>query len=328
MATILQNLIIQSSDLFFEGPVKVLNMWMEPIINPIPRHFFIIFAAMRFYKPVLFIVFSILFLGAGDPGGTTSCREILNNMLDSIRIIKTTRYNLKATERVDGRLFFSESTIKINEQPQKIYFCGPDKNIEVLWVENTNRGNAIVHSKSLPFIDMDLDPYGSIMRRNQHHTIFDLGFHYIAKTIEMTIQKSPKDFDKHFSFAGNVMANKIDCYQILISYPEYKYVEHITQKGETVTSIAKLYNTSDFKIRHKNDLSSYFGAIKEGKKLQIPVPYSNRAILLIDKKTFLPASIKIFDEEGLFESYEFYNLIINKPFSFDEFSKDFKEYDF
>ncbi len=296
--------------------------------KPRSTHFFIIFAAMRFCKPVLFIVFSILFLGANNPNSSTSCKEILNNMLDSIRVIKTTRYNLKATERVDGHLLFSESTIKINEQPQKIYFCGRDKNIEVLWVQNTNGGNAIVHSKTFPFINMDLDPYGSVMRRNQHHTIFDLGFHYIGKTIEKTIEKSPKDFDKHFSFAGTLIWNKIDCYQILISYPEYKYIEHLTQKGETVTSIAKLYNTSDFKIRYKNNLSSYFGAIKEGKRLQVPVPYSNRAILLIDKKTFLPVSIKIYDEEGLFEAYEFYNVKINTPFAYDEFSKDFKEYDF
>jgi hypothetical protein len=252
----------------------------------------------------------------------------LKNLLDSVRKIKTTRYELKATERVDNHLLFSESIIKINEHPQKIYFCGPEKNIEVLWVENSNRGNAIVHSKSLPFVDMDLDPYGAIMRRKQHHTIFDLGFHYIAKTLETTILKSPKDFDKHFSYAGTLVWNKTDCYQILISFPEYKYIEHITKKGETVTSIAHFYNTSDFKIRYKNDLSSYFGAIKEGKRLLIPIPYSNKAILLVDKKTFLPTSIKIYDEEGLFEAYEFYNVQINKPFAFDEFSKDFKEYDF
>ena len=283
---------------------------------------------MRFYKLVLFIVFPFLFLGARHPSNSALCQEILNKMLDSIRVIKTTRYDLKAIEHVDGHLSFSESKVKLNEHPRKIYFKGAEKSVEVLWVENTNKGNAIVHTKSLPFIDMDLDPYGAIMRRNQHHTIFDLGFHYIARTLETTIKKSPKDFDKHFAYAGTLFFNKEDCYQILINYPEYKYIEHITQKGETVTSIAHLYNTSDFKIRYKNDLTSYFGAIKEGKRLLIPVPYSNKAILLINKSTFLPVSIKIYDEEGLFESYEFYNIQINKPFAFDEFSKDFKDYDF
>lgn len=283
---------------------------------------------MRFFTPVLFIIFLFLFLGATVPAETSPCREILNNMLDSIRNIKTQQYDLKSTERVDGHLLFAESRIKINEEPKKIYFKSVEKGIEVLWVENENKGNAIVHSKSVPFMNMDLDPYGAIMRRNQHHTIFDLGFPYIGQTIATTMIKSSKDFDKHFSYAGMITWNKKECFQLLISYPDYKWIEHITKPGETVSSIARLYNTSDFKIRYKNDLSSYFGAIKEGKRILVPIPYSNRAILFIDKKNCLPVNLKVYDEEGLFEAYEFYNVRINKPFAANEFSKNFKEYDF
>ena len=283
---------------------------------------------MRFFIPVLFTFFLAFFIGATVPAEPASCREILVNMLDSIRMIKTQRYDLKATERVEGNLLFAESTIKINERPKKIYFKSLEKGIEVLWVENENKGNAIVHSKSVPFLNMDLDPYGAIMRRNQHHTIFDLGFPYIGQTIATTMLKTSKDFDKHFSYAGIVKWNKTDCFQLLISYPEYKWIEHITRPGETVTSIAQQYNTSDFKIRYKNELSSYFGTIKEGKRLLVPIPYSNKAILFIDKKNYLPVNLKVYDEEGLFEAYEFYNVRINKPFAADEFSKNFKEYDF
>lgn len=283
---------------------------------------------MRFFTPVLFILFLLLFLGATVPAEPSQCREILTNMLDSIQIIRTQQYDLKSTERVDGHLLFAESRIKINESPKKIYFKSLEKGIEVLWVENENKGNAMVHSRSIPFVSMDLDPYGAIMRKNQHHTIFDLGFPYIGQTIATTMLKTSKDFDKHFSFAGTVHWNKTDCFQLLISYPEYKWIEHVTKQGETVTSIAQLYNTSDFKIRYKNDLSSYFGTIKEGKRLQVPIPYSNKAILFIDKRTYLPANLKVYDEEGLFEAYEFYNVRINKTFAANEFSKSFKEYDF
>jgi hypothetical protein len=290
--------------------------------------FFVNFAAMRFLKLALLGICSLLFSGTTSRVEPVSCREILNRMLDSIRVIKTQRYHLKSTERVDGHLFFAESTVKINERPKKIYFKSLEKNVEVLWVEGENKGNAIVHSRSLPFMNMDLDPYGAIMRKNQHHTIFDLGFPYIGKTLATTILKTNKDFDKHFSYAGTVNWNRSECFQLLISYPEYKWIEHITKKGETVNAIAALYNTSDFKIRYRNDLSSYFGAIKEGKKIMVPIPYSNRAIVFIDKRNYLPVNLKVYDEEGLFEAYEFYNVRINKPFAADEFSKDFKDYDF
>jgi outer membrane lipoprotein-sorting protein len=274
----------------------------------------------------LFLVF--LFSGAHQNPASVSCKEIIESMLDSIRNIRTQRYHVKSTERVSGHLLFAGSDIKINTSPKKIYLFNPEKNIEVLWVQGKNNSNAIVRSGSVPLMNFNLDPYGSIMRKDQHHTIFDLGFQYIGVTIANTIVKSPKDFDKHFLYAGSIRYDNKDCHQIVINYPEYKFIDYVTGKGETVTSISLKLNTSDFKIRYINDLSSYFGTIKEGKKLKIPVPYANKAIVYIDKRSSLPLSIKIYDDEGLFESYDFTNVTINKAFAEDEFSKSYKDYGF
>ncbi len=283
---------------------------------------------MRLLKLVTIISIPFLFLGSARPQENLSCLKIVTRMLDSLKNIKTQRCDLKSTERVNGHFAYSGSHIKINTYPKKIYFYSILKGNEVLWVQGTNNGNALVHSPSLPIFSLDLDPYGSMMRKDQHHTIFDLGFQHIGVIIANTILKAPKDFDKHFSYAGTLVWNHIECYQILISFPEYKYIEYTVGKGETVNSIAKKFNTSDFKIRYKNELSSYFGEIKEKKKLLIPTPYSNKVIVFIDKKTFMPISIKIYDEEGLFEAYDFYNVIINRPFAADEFSRKFKGYKF
>lgn len=283
---------------------------------------------MRFLRFLSILFLSFLFFGAHVPMNNLSSRDIINQMLDSIKKIKTQRYEVKSIERVNGSLHFAESRIKLSLNPRQIYFHSTTKGVEILWVQGANKGNALVHSKTLPFMNLDLDPYGSIMRKDQHHTIFDLGFHYIGSTISNTITKAPKDFDKHFAFAGTLTWNKIECYQILINYPEYKYIEYITGKGETVSSIAYKLHSSDYKIRYKNELSSYFGSIKEGKKLLIPIPYSNKTILYIDKKTFIPISIKVYDEEGLYEAYEFYNIRLNTTFASDEFLKSYKEYEF
>lgn len=276
---------------------------------------------------IVFLVASLL-IGSSSQKSIPSCREIINQMLDSIKNIKTQACSVKATERIGKRYLIAESYIKININPRKIYFYSPEKGAELLWVEGTNKGNALVHSKSIPLLNFDLDPYGSIIRKDQHHTIFELGTYYIGTTIANTILKAPKDFDKHFTYAGMVTWNHKECYQIIISYPDYKYIDYITIKGETVTSIAHKLNTSDYKIRYKNDLSSYFGSIKPGKKLTIPVPYSNKAIMLIDKKTYIPISITVYDEEGLYEAYEFTYVRINPTFKSDEFLKSYKGYSF
>lgn len=283
---------------------------------------------MRFLKFPAILFISILFLGAKAPVNNLSCREIINHMLDSIKKIKTQRCDVRSTERTGNGLHIADANIKIDLSPKKIYFQNPTKGIELLWVQGTNKGNAIVRSSTLPFINLNLDPYGNLMRKDQHHTIFDLGFHFIGTIIGNTIIKAPKDFDKHFAYAGTLIWNKTDCYQVLIDYPEYKYIEYITGKGETVSSIAYKFSSSDYKIRAKNDLSSYFGTIKEGKKIMVPIPYCNKTILYIDKKTFIPISIKIYDEGGLYESYEFSNIRLNVPFASDEFLPSYKEYSF
>jgi hypothetical protein len=286
------------------------------------------FVIMHLLRITICFLLLLVFSGADKVPKVVSCREIIEQMLDSIKIIKTQRYDVKSTERVGEHILFAESKIKINSNPKKIYFNSPKKGIEVLWVQGQNNNNAVVHSGSIPLMNFNLDPYGSLMRKDQHHTIFDLGFHYIGITIANTIVKAPKDFDKHFLYAGTIIFENHDCHQIVINYPEYKYIEYVTGKGETVTSISQKLNTSDFKIRYSNDLSSYFGEIKAGKKLLIPTPYSNKAILYIDKKTSIPLSIKIYDENGLFESYDFSNVIINKPFQENEFTKSYKDYGF
>lgn len=249
-------------------------------------------------------------------------------MLDSLKHIQTQRYELKATERVNGRLLFAESHIKINTHPKKIYFKSILKGAEVLWVHGTNKGDAIVYSPTFPLINLNLDPYGALMRKDQHHTIFDLGLEHIGIVIANTIVKAPKDFDKHFSYAGTIIHNQQECYQLLINYPDYKYIEYITPKGETITDIARKLNTSDFKIRQKNNLGGYYTTLKEGKKLLIPTPYANKVILYLDKKTYLPQSVKVYDEEGLYEAYDFSKIVTNKPFAADEFSLTHKDYNF
>ncbi|MFL5765875.1 MAG: DUF1571 domain-containing protein [Bacteroidia bacterium] len=282
---------------------------------------------MRSLRPLLLVPFIFLLFGAGPGNNELTCREIIERMLDTIKNIQTQSCDVKATERIGKRLMIAESSIKINYYPRRIYFRNV-KGIEVLWAEGSNKGNAYVHTPAIPLLTVDLDPLGSIMRKDQHHTIFDLGSPYIGSTVAQTILKAPREFDKHFAYAGIVTWNNRECYQVVISYPEYNYVEYVTAAGETVTSISKKLNTSDYKIRYKNELSSYYGKIKAGKKLNIPIPYSNKGILYIDKKTFLPVSVKVYDEEGLFEAYEFTNMKTNIVFAADEFKVGYKGYGF
>ncbi len=49
---------------------------------------------------------------------------------------------------------------------------------------------------------------------------------------------------------------------------------------------------------------------------------------MIDKELMLPISEKIYDDKGLFETYEFNNLQVNTPIAAEEFTENYKDYHF
>src|ERR1017187_1324182 len=77
--------------------------------------------------------------------------EILNKVLSSIDNIKTMRYNLQCNERIKGRMQHTESQVKLQTSPRKLYLSlnGP----EVLWVQGTNGGDALINPSAFPYID-------------------------------------------------------------------------------------------------------------------------------------------------------------------------------
>ena len=68
--------------------------------------------------------------------------------------------------------------------------------------------------------------------------------------------------------------------------------------------------------------------VKAGQKIKVPNVYGNKLILYIDKELFIPRVIKVYDEKGLFESYEYHDLEVNSKIPDEEFMKEYKGYGF
>jgi outer membrane lipoprotein-sorting protein len=51
-------------------------------------------------------------------------------------------------------------------------------------------------------------------------------------------------------------------------------------------------------------------------------------LLLVDKEYMLPVNNKVFDDKGLFETYEYFDLKVNPPIAPEEFTKTYKDYNF
>jgi hypothetical protein len=272
---------------------------------------------------VLFTVLSVSFTNISISGNDPV--HILHQMYDSIKNIKTLRMNISAVERLGYTFSSAKSEIKLNMHPRKLYFVNKVKRLEILHKEGEHNNKALIKSGNVP--NLYLDTHGHMMRKNQHYTINELGFGFIGKSIALTLAKD-KDGLKNFHYKGKTNHHGYHCHIIQYENTNYKYDEYVVGSNETANSIASKLIVNEYLIRYNNDLLNDFGYLKKGTRLLVPNLYCQKAILFIDEKLMLPVFVSLYDNMGLFESYDFTNIIINNPLKEEDFNKDNKEYRF
>lgn len=257
-------------------------------------------------------------------------RQLTVRMSSSIENIKSLRFKLKKKERVKGKILSGEQDVKFNRNPKKIYtrIISPNEGAEVLFLEGKNNNHAYINPNSFPFITLSLDPYGSIMRKNNHHTVHEVGFDYINSIIEYIAKESGANFEKYFIYQGDTTFNNRACHKILIDYIPFAYVNYKVKEGEDLVDIAYRNFVSDYMIMEINKGIDNFDDVVPGQVIKIPNAYARKTYLYIDKVNFLPLIQVMYDDKGLFSQYEFYNLELNPIIPSEEFTRSFEEYDF
>jgi outer membrane lipoprotein-sorting protein len=270
-----------------------------------------------------------IFISAYDKT-QVSPQEIITNMSSSIENIKTLKYKLKKKERIEDEYKLGEQEVKYNRSPRKIYtkISLPNKGVEVLFREGENNNKAFVNPNAFPYITLTLDPFGSTMRNNNHHTVYEVGFDYINSIVSQISKKSGKDFQKYFLYKGDTLYNNKDCYKILIDYTPFKYENYTVKAGESVKDIGYKYFISDYMILEINEDIDDYDDVEPGQIIKIPNAYARKTLLCIEKKTNLPLLQAMYDEKGLFAQYEFYNVQVNPIITEAEFTKSYKDYNF
>lgn len=269
---------------------------------------------------------ALLFL-AGKKNETNPTVKILASMYDSISNVRTIRMKVSAIERVEKRYLSARSEIKVLVKPRKVYFINRARKLEILYDSQVDPDKALVRYNVFPQVPLMLDPKGALMRKNQHYTLHELGFEFIGKSIALTISKD-KDAISNFKYHGITTKNGEPCYMLEYENSNYGFIDYRVGEKETVTSIALRLCVNDYLLRYRNDLLNDFGFLKKGRMLKVPNLFCKRAVIYINQRLMLPVSISLYDDKGLFECYDFTNVVINKPFSSSEFSRENPDYGF
>lgn len=281
---------------------------------------------LRYFLIVTFLVTLIDNFRAQKTDYT--CKDVISKMITSIKEVKSLKYNLKITERAKkGGFNYYESSVKFNKNPRQIYLY--IKGIELLWVQGQNKGKALVKPNSFPYINLNLDPMGSLMRQDQHHTLNEMGYDYFGHIIETSVVKLGTKFNERFTLVGEEKINNRMAYKVIIENKDFSYFGYTIGENESITSIARKFFVSEYMIVEKNrKFKDYFDLLEPGTVIQVPNWYCKTTILWIDSFYFLPISVKIMDDKGLFEEYNYNFLQVNPKFEEGEFTRNYKDYKF
>ena len=256
--------------------------------------------------------------------------EIAKAMFAKTKSIKTMTYTMRKIERKNGKPVLQVSSAKLNLDPLKVYLrqSEPKDGIEVLYVAGTNNNNALVNPNGFPWFSVNLDPYGSTMRENQHHTLFNSGYDHVISILEHLYVKYNAQIETMTKIDGSIVWENHNCWIVTLSNPYFKYGSYTAQKGETLLTIASKFKLSEHMMLEKNPSIKSYTEPLAGKTLMIPNDYSSKMILYIDKVRMIPLVMKVYDNEGLYEQYEYLSMVINPVIKPEEFKSNYKDYHF
>jgi len=257
-----------------------------------------------------FVLVALVGLSATTPTHfSNESNSVMSQMLMASKSVKTARFTLENTERIDKALLTGKQIVTMQVQPFKCYvkLIAPKKGAELLFAAGENDNQAIYEPNGMPYVQMKLDPKGWLLRQNNHHTIYELGFGYLSGVLHHYMQHEPKAF----KVLEKVNWNGLTGHRVEINFTDFGYYNYTVQKGENAESIANKKHISKYLIIEKNKSISGFETIKEGTVIKLPTHYAKRIELFVDDSTNLPLHQKIYDDQGLFEQYIYTQVEIN-----------------
>lgn len=283
---------------------------------------------MRKITPLIVV---LAFLLPASPAiAQKNARQVVDECLKSMSKCKTLSGRIKRSERVDGELEAADMYFKVNYSPYKVYIYNyaPDEGSEVLYVTGWNKNKAYIHPNKFPFVNVSLNPKGDMLLKDRHHTLFDVGFTYTNNVVTFLIDKHEQDFDKYVKKEKDVTYAGEDCYVISINYDVYDFVDYTVLEGEDLIKIDQKMRVPAFKVLELNDdVKDYFD-VEAGQVIKIPNMYAEKVVLFISKANMLPIVQIVYDDQGLFEKYEYSKVKFNPTFDPAEFTTKWHEYEF
>lgn len=251
--------------------------------------------------------------------------QILDSIFQEIDIhmskIKTLQFKLKRTERIEGELISVENYIRFQAQPFKsmIEFLGESEGDFLLYVPSEYEGKAVFIPGGFPYVNVNLSPQSSLMRKTSHYTVEEIGVQFIVDQIKGNYLK----WKEYFHYRGKFFGENGHYHLIEGVLDKLEYFEYEVKPGETLGDIGKKFYVSEYMLMEINDNVDALDDDMEGQIINIPNCYANRIVMHVNEATLFPEMILIEDSSGIFEKYEYREIKINEQIDPNFFNEEY-----
>ncbi len=279
---------------------------------------------------ILFLLTGIKPVQSQKLNDTISCQSALQFMLNAIESLKAAKFKLISKERIGDKMLMSSATGIIQYAPRKLFYRSFDaKNellFEILYLKGTNNDNALISPNGFPYINVNLDPLGSTIRKNKHLTILDAGGLFLVDMIKFGMNKYSEKIGGHNRF--NMSQETEGSTKLVIDNSDYAFTTYTVKPEDTFRSICFKLGVPEYKIIELNEAISTYADLEEGQVIKIPSLYARKFEVIIRNEDFIPLVVRIFDDKGLFSEY-FYEYFYPNPIIDNQtFNRDNPAYTF
>ncbi len=241
-------------------------------------------------------------------------RSVMDKMYAGIAKARKVTYEMTSEERFGSKTVRKVMDFRINQSSTlKVYAKDKNTGVEILYVNGWNNNKAYINPNGFPWMNVSLSIFGSKVRNESHHVIVHSGFDYITKLMKNTeaqIRARGKTLDDYVNVRDGISWNGRNCYRLELKDYSYKMTTMTCSKNESLYALCDREGLPEYRVMELNNLG-YGATVKAGQTLKVPSSFAKRVVFYIDKANGLPIVQMIYDDQGLYEKYEFRNVEVN-----------------
>lgn len=256
--------------------------------------------------------------------------DLLNKMIIRCGEVDLLEYTMEKRERVRGKISKQRSFIRLNRKPFKIYLRQevPRDGLEALYVKGANKNRILINPNGFPWINLNLATHSGLVRRDQHHTIDHSGYDYFIKILSSNMAADSNI--QHAQMKCSPIMNWLgqSCWKIDINNPLYTEQKTHISNDINLTSLADSLYLCEYKIVELNRGLKAGEIIRAKSQIVLPSHYAKEISIYISSTHFLPITFEIKDEQGVYERYDYLDLVVDPSVDHGVFTADYPSYKF